>query len=143
MGVHLNLKNNYIQFIRAIFNNENVNYDYNNYQYFSENCKNRYDRIINEEIFLYNMEEIKSTSYIIDTLEATLWCLINTNNYNEAVIKAINLGDDTDTIGACVGALSGIYYGMDSINKEWKKDLLKVEYLEELCEKFDKMIGLK
>lgn len=89
------------------------------------------------------MEQIKSTGYIIDTLEATLWCIINTNNYNEAIIKAINLGNDTDTVGACVGALSGIYYGMDSINKEWKKDLLKIEYLEELCEKFDKMIGLK
>ena len=60
----------------------------------------------------YSLDEIKSTGFIIDTLEATLWVLLNTTSYNQAIIGAINLGNDTDTIGACTGGLAGIYYGI-------------------------------
>ena len=56
--------------------------------------------------------------------------------YNKR-LKAINLGDDTDTVGACTGGLAGIYYGIETINEDWKRDLLKYNYIEELCEKFN------
>ena len=63
--------------------------------------------------------EIKSSGYVIDTLEAALWCVLTTNSYKEAVLKAVNLGQDTDTVGAVTGGLVGIYYGMDQIPNEW------------------------
>lgn len=106
------------------------------YRFFSENCKSRYDRIINGEIYRCSMDEIRSTGYVVDTLEATLWCLRNTDNFNDAVIKAINLGDDTDTVGACVGALGGICYGEESINKGWKEDLQNFKEIVEMCMEF-------
>ena len=64
---------------------------------------------------------IKSTGYVVDTLEAVLYCLLNTDNYCEGVLKAVNLGDDTDTVGAITGGLAGLAYGWDSIPPIWKK----------------------
>ena len=61
--------------------------------------------------------EIRSSGYIVHTLEAALWCLLNTNTYAECVLKVLNLGDDTDTVGAVAGGLTGIYYGTDQIPK--------------------------
>ena len=78
--------------------------------------------------------EIKSTGYVVDTLEAALWCLLNTDNYKDCVLTAVNLGGDTDTIAAVAGGLAGILYGVGGekgipeewINKIAKKDLLEV-----------------
>ena len=70
-----------------------------------------------------------------------MWSFLTTNNYDDAVIKAINLGNDTDTIGACVGGLAGIYYGLDNVNKQWKNDLLKYDYIEEMCDKFNEILN--
>ena len=66
-----------------------------------------------------NRDEIKSSSYVLDSLEASIWSLINSTSYEESVIKAINLGQDTDTIGAITGALAGIIYGYENIPIKW------------------------
>jgi ADP-ribosyl-[dinitrogen reductase] hydrolase len=84
-------------------------------------------------------EEIKSSGYVIDTLEASIWCLLNTNSYKECVLKAVNLGNDTDTVGSVVGGLAGIYYGSDDIPEEWLDVLVRRQYIEELCEKLQKI----
>lgn len=83
--------------------------------------------------------EIKSSGYVVDTLEAAIWCLLRTNSYKECVLKAVNLGNDTDTVGAVAGGLAGIYYGSDNIPKEWQDVLAKRQYIEELCEKLSKI----
>ena len=111
------------------------------YSMFSNDCISRYNRILENDIDKYTIDEIKSTGYVVDTLEATLWTLFTTNSYDEAIIKAINLGSDTDTVGACVGGLAGIYYGLDSINETWKKDLIKYEYIKEMCDKFNEVLN--
>ena len=66
---------------------------------------------------------IKSTGYVIDTLEAALWCLTTTDTFKGCMIKAVNLGNDTDTVAAVAGALAGIYYGYDAIPQDWLCDL--------------------
>lgn len=81
-------------------------------------------------------DDIKSTGYVVDSLEACLWCLYTTKSYKKAVLRAVNLGGDTDTIGAITGALAGLYYGYDSIPKEWIKDLQNKELINNLCDKF-------
>jgi len=73
-------------------------------------------------------EKIKSNGYVVDTLEAALWCLLNTDNYKDCVLKAVNLGDDTDTVAAIAGGLAGMFYGVDAIPNEWLEQLVWRDY---------------
>ena len=68
-------------------------------------------------------EEIKSSGYVVDTLEAVLWCVGNTSNYRDCVLKTVILGEDTDTVGAIAGSLAGLLYGMENIPKDWLNTL--------------------
>ena len=81
---------------------------------------------------------ILSTGYVINTLESVIYCLENTNNYKDAVLKAVNLGGDTDTIAAICGGLAGIYYGFESIPKNWIEQIPKINEIIKLCEDYDK-----
>ena len=110
--------------------------------YFDKDTISRFDRILKKDIYKFDLDTISSKGYVLDTLEATLWIIFNTDSYNQAITGAINLGNDTDTVGACVGGLAGIYYGFDKINESWRKDILKYDYLIDLCEKFDDAIKM-
>ncbi len=81
-------------------------------------------------------EDILSTGYVVDTLEAALWCLLNTDDYKTLALKAVNLGGDTDTVGAVAGGLAGILYGAESIPAEWLSTLKRRDYLERIAEDF-------
>ena len=137
----------YVIFGMELLNSKNLTQAYKKVRkikydkYFSRDTIRRYERILKDNINKYSLDEIKSSGFVVDTLEATLWVLLNTNSYNQAIIGAINLGDDTDTVGACVGGLAGIYYGQDSINQNWKNDLLKFNYINNLCDKFNKVLN--
>ena len=67
---------------------------------------------------------------MVDTLEAALWCLLTSASYPETVLKAVNLGDDTDTVAAVAGGLAGIIYGLDEIPDNWLAQLRNKELLE-------------
>lgn len=79
----------------------------------------------------YEEEEIASSGYVVDSFEAAFWCLLTTDNYRDCVLKAVNLGDDTDTTAAIAGGLAGILYGYDNIPKEWIDKLQKKELIED------------
>ena len=111
------------------------------YSYFTEDTICKYERILNSNIGLYNINDISSNGYIVSTLEAVIWTLINSKSFNETIIKAINLGEDTDTIGACVGGLAGIYYGIENINQKWKDNILRYDYIINICKEFEKVIN--
>lgn len=96
---------------------------------------NKYDRLFDKTFVLTKREDISSSGYIVSTLEAALWCLLTTNSYSECVLKAVNLGDDTDTVGAVAGGLAGALYGIESIPEKWFNDLKRKDYIEEMCEK--------
>ena len=112
---------------------------YNNYDV---NVCGQLYRIINSEFWNLTIDEIKSTGYVIDTLEASLWCLYNTKSYKDAVLKAVNLGDDADTVGAITGSLAGLYYGYESIPKKWTESLMKKEILDKTFNDFLNIIAL-
>lgn len=82
------------------------------------------------------VNEIRSSGYVVDTLEAAIWCLLNTKNYEQCVIGAVNLGEDTDTTGAVAGGLAGLAYGYEAIPARWLDKLQKREELERACEEF-------
>ena len=79
--------------------------------------------------------EIQSGGYVVHTLEAALWCLLTTRSFDACVLKAVNLGDDTDTVAAVAGGLAGAMYGYEGIPVKWLDTLKKREELEEMCEK--------
>ena len=93
-----------------------------------------------EEFKNIELKNICSTGYVIDTLEASLWCIFNTTDYKDAVLKAVNLGDDTDTVGAITGGLAGIIYGYDTIPSEWLEVLAKKDDIIELADKQDSIM---
>lgn len=74
--------------------------------------------------------DIRSTGYVVDTLESVLWCLYNTSSYEEAVTDAVRLGGDTDTIAALTGACASLIYGYDSIPKKWIRGLRGKDIIE-------------
>ena len=94
-----------------------------------------YEWAFYKKLFTKTENEISGSGYVVNTLEAALWCLLTTNSYKECVLKAVNLGEDTDTVAAIAGGLAGALYGYDSIPQEWKDILIKRDYLESLCEK--------
>lgn len=102
--------------------------------------KNHFDRLVNltyEQFRNIAENDIKSTGYVIDTLEASLWSIFNNNNFKDSVLCAVNLGNDADTVGAITGALAGIIYRYDSIPEEWLNVLARKDDIIELANKLD------
>lgn len=80
-------------------------------------------------------DEIKSGGYVVDTLQAALWCLLNTTNYRDCVLKAVNMGDDPDTTAAVAGGLAGLVYGYEYMPDEWNDALKGKDVIEKSCVK--------
>ena len=97
-----------------------------------------FDRLLKHNIKELNVDDIKSSGYVIDTLEASFWCLLNSNSYLDSVFKAINLGHDTDTTACVVGGIAGMHYGLDEVPKKWIKKLARIEDIKKLAYKFEK-----
>ena len=96
---------------------------------------------IYEDILIGNVkrldeEDIKSSGYIVDSLIASLWCFMTTSSFSESVLKAINLGNDTDTIGAITGGIAGLFYGEANIPNGWLKVLRKRDYIGALSDEY-------
>ncbi len=81
--------------------------------------------------------EIFGSGYVLHSLEASFWCLLKCNSYQETVLKAVNLGKDTDTTAAIAGGLAGILYGFENIPKKWIDVLARKEDIEDLCNRLE------
>lgn len=108
--------------------------DYN--RYYTNDSVRKYERLLDSNFVNLESDEIKSTGYIIDTLEACIWCNLNSDSYEEAVLKGINLGNDTDTIGALAGSIAGILYESSNIPQRWVDKIKNKDYLEKLICKY-------
>ena len=84
----------------------------------------------------WTLSEIKSGGYVLDTLRSAVWCLLTTNSYAQCVLKAVNLGGDTDTTAAVAGALAGLWYGAEAIPDAWISALAQNEALDTLAGEF-------
>ena len=80
--------------------------------------------------------EISGSGYVLHTLQASLWCLLTTANYADCVLKAVNLGEDTDTTAAVAGGLAGLWYGEGEIPKEWRMVTAQYDEIRKRCEAF-------
>lgn len=99
---------------------------------------NKYDRLFHLNFKDLSEDKIRSTGYVVDTLEAALWCFFTTDNYAECVLKSVNLGCDTDTVACVAGSIAGLYYG--EIPEEWIKDIKNKKLIDKIIDSFVKGI---
>jgi len=79
-------------------------------------------------------DEIKGSGYVVQSLEAALWCFWQTNRYGEAILLAANLGDDADTTAAVCGQIAGAFYGAEAIPETWLAKLAERELIQDLAQ---------
>lgn len=135
----------YVSFILGLLNGLEKEQAYKNiknlnYNYFSKDSLKRYDRTLEDDITALNLDDISSDGYIVSTLECVLYMFLKSNDYNTTILEGVNLGNDTDTISSCLGGLLGLYYGLDSIKESWRKNIIKYDYIIDLCNKFENII---
>lgn len=95
-----------------------------------------FQRLLDGQVPTMLRTEVRSSGYVVDTLEAALWCLHNTGTYRDCVLAAVNLGNDTDTSGAVAGGLAGLLYGTEAIPADWRGGLAQHEALRDLAARF-------
>lgn len=115
---------------------ETIIKEYENYQ----EELSLFNRILFNNIYEYDTNTLNGSGYIIHSLESSLHSFMTSKNYKDSIIKAISIGEDTDTIACITGGLSGLYYGYDDIPKKYidklprRDDILKL--LNEFEEKY-------
>jgi ADP-ribosylglycohydrolase len=87
--------------------------------YIGSGVLRKFAPVLRSDITELPESRISSGGFVIDTLEAALWCFMTTDGYGEAVLKAVNLGDDTDTTAAVTGAIAGLAYGLEAVPAGW------------------------
>lgn len=99
----------------------------------SETERQLFERLLNGRLASLPEQAIQSSGYVLDTLEASVWCWLTTDTYANAVIRAVNLGSDTDTTGAVTGGLAGLHYGVNNIPADWVNALARLSDIRTLA----------
>jgi len=99
----------------------------------------RFKHILNDGLVSLPEGEVVSTGYVLHTLHASLWCLLTTSSFEECVLKAVNLGGDTDTTGCVAGGLAGVHYGFSAIPEKWIHALARRGDVEALFNDFTRL----
>jgi ADP-ribosylglycohydrolase len=93
-------------------------------------------RIISHGLVGLPESDIRSSGYIVDTLEAALWCVLTYSSTKDVLLAAVNLGLDTDTTGMVAGGCAGMLYGLESIPAEWLGALARKSDIDGLIGRF-------
>ncbi|MDR0487893.1 MAG: ADP-ribosylglycohydrolase family protein [Propionibacteriaceae bacterium] len=113
--------------------------------FFKELSKFKYfrkDELNNPAFPSLERDDVRSSGYVVDTLDAALWCLLHHEGYHDTVLAAVNLGGDTDTKGAICGALAGLYYQTRKVDEStmipqlWLDEIVNKEAIMDICERF-------
>jgi ADP-ribosyl-[dinitrogen reductase] hydrolase len=92
-----------------------------------------YATVLSGSLAALQVQFVRSSGYVVHTLEAALWCLLTESTYAATVLKAANLGEDTDTTAAVAGGLAGLAYGTAAIPTEWLDTLARHADIEALA----------
>lgn len=95
-----------------------------------------YSKIFDKNFLKLDEKEIKSSGYVVDTLEAAIWCVGTTQDFESAVLKAVNLGGDTDTVASITGSLAGMIYKMEGIPDKWLNQIVQKEKVDLIIKRF-------
>ncbi len=81
-----------------------------------------------------SVDQIRGSGYVVQSLEAALWCFYHTDSFESAILQAANLGDDADTTAAICGQIAGAYYGETGIPEKWLNKLFMKPQIEDLAD---------
>lgn len=108
----------------------------------SESSLSTYDRILERDITELDESELSTDGSVASTIETALWCLLTTEGFSSAVLRAVNLGGDTDTVGAVTGGLAGFAYGLHAIPREWVSQISRRREVLSLAERLFQRIAI-
>ena len=80
-------------------------------------------------------EAITGSGYVVESLEAALWCFYQTDNFRDAILTAANLGDDADTTAAVCGQIAGAFYGESGIPEHWRQQLAQADLIRDFAKR--------
>lgn len=98
--------------------------------------------LLQEDITKENIDNIPSSGYVMNTLKAAMYCFLTTENYADAVLMAVSLGNDADTTAAVAGGLAGLYYGFESIPEKWRNEVKRNNDIKDLCNRLTAATGM-
>ena len=92
----------------------------------------------NQTTYTYSLQRANANpgyigSYAMDAMAMALHILVNTSNFEDAILKGVNLRGDADSVGAVIGQIAGAYYGLDGIPKEWFNKILEWDRNNEIA----------
>lgn len=90
--------------------------------------------LLSADITQQSIDSIPAFGYVMNTLKASMYCFMTTDNYKNAVLMAVNLGNDSDTTAAVTGGLAGLYYGFNTIPAHWRSGIRRSADITDLCE---------
>ena len=131
----------YVKFMQYIFSGKSIReaYDltvkYNYFKYAGIRATGYFNRLLSGKIDTLNENDIKTTGFILDTLEAVFWVALKSKNYEDSVINSVKLGRDADTTAALVGSITGFVYG--NIPDRWTEKVKRLDYLLELIDDYE------
>jgi ADP-ribosylglycohydrolase len=102
----------------------------------------KFASLLKEDISKKDIESIPSWGYVMNTLNASMYCFLTTKNYQDATLMAVNLGNDSDTTAAVTGGLAGLYYGFESIPVKWRNEVKRSNDIKDLCDRLAKAMGV-
>jgi ADP-ribosylglycohydrolase len=100
-----------------------------------------FSRVLTGNIYELQEHIIRSSGYVLHSLEASIWAFLSSDSFESAVLQAVNLGEDTDTNGAITGGLAGIHFGFNNQFDFWRVQLARFEDIDQLCEKLAKSLS--
>lgn len=106
-----------------------------------EHYMDKFDRVYSLSIIDAPRDEVKSGGFVLNSLEASLWCLFNNDSYKDTALAAVNLGRDTDTTAAIVGGLAGLFYEYEQIPANWLDQIAKYDFIEEIIDNFTEFLS--
>ena len=109
--------------------------------YFSEETIDKYDELLQDNFIFIDEKHISQSGYIIETLKSVIYSLIHGKNFEETLNIAINLGYDTDTVGAITGGIAGLLYTQKEIPEKWLSKLRKKEYLLNISSRYENTLN--
>ena len=101
-------------------------FELSNYEPYAEKVV----EIANRKFLLKGYNELTGSGYVIESMESALWCFMNSESFEEAILLAANIGNDADTTAAICGQIAGAYYGFSGIPERWSSAITKAKEIK-------------